>query len=71
MITHTRHRLAAFAASAAISASLFSSVAGSMPLAALDVRPHIALPTVTVVASRAQPGQATAQAAPSVACANS
>lgn len=71
MYTRISHRIAALGAATAICASLFGTVAGSMPVAALDTRPHIALPTVTVLASKTGTVQTTAQAAPSVTCANS
>ena len=75
MKTRLSHRLAALAASTAVCAGLFSTVATSMSVAQLDARPHLDLPIVTVVASRtgAAPSvtYASAQAKPAVACANS
>lgn len=75
MQTRLSHRLAALAASAAVCGTLFSTVATSMAVARVDLRPHMELPSVTVVASRqdldAPANYATAQAKASVICANS
>ena len=75
MSTRLSYRLAAFAVSTAVCGTLFSTVATSMVVARQDVRPHLELPTVPVVATRQ--GQDTpttytpAHAQTSVTCANS
>ena len=75
MKTRLSHRLAALAASTVVCAGLFSTVATSMSVAQLDHRPHLNLPTVTVVTSRTGNAPtvtyASALSKPAVACANS